>query len=164
MIAQSAFRCSLFDTVCSASRGPPLAVGVAGFTALTASFALAPSALRFSSSSCTVRAEASSFLCRGVDAKTRRDESRSNEDGEGRARRVCAVHVRREHGTKPGRKSSRLANMLYVLIEGPKLLRRPSPSPSVAVNPMAGHVYGCWRLPVWARRKRVSECEFKLRQ
>jgi hypothetical protein len=116
MIAQSAFLCSLFDTVCSASSGPPLAVGVGGLTALTGSFpALPPSALRFSSSSCTVRAAASSFLCRGVDAKTRREESRSSEDGEGRARRVCAVW--REHGTKPGRKSSRLANMLYVLTE-----------------------------------------------
>ena len=132
MIAQSAFLCSLFDTVCSASSGPPLAVGVAGFTAFTASFAIPPSsALRFSNSSCTVRAAASSFLCRGVDAKTRRDESRSNEDGEGRARRVCAVW--REQGTKPGRKSSRLANMLDVLIEEMKLLQRPSP----AVYPMA---------------------------
>jgi hypothetical protein len=114
MIAQSAFLCSLFDTVCSASSGPPLAVGVAGFTAFTGSL-LAPSALRFSSSDCTVRAEASSFLCRGVDAKTRRDEWRSSEDGEGRARTVWAVW--REHGTKPGRKSSRLANMFDVLVE-----------------------------------------------
>lgn len=111
MIAQSAFLCSLFDTVCSASRGPPLAVGVGGITTVLAgSFGPVPSALRCSSSFCTVRASASSFLCRGVDAKTRREESRSNGDGEGQARRVLAVW--REHGTKPGRKSSRLANML----------------------------------------------------
>jgi hypothetical protein len=88
MIAQSAFLCSLFDTVCSASSGPPLTVGEAGFAVFTASFVGAPSALRFSSSSCTVRADASSFLCRGVDVKTRREESRRSSDGEGRARIV----------------------------------------------------------------------------
>jgi hypothetical protein len=49
MIAQSAFLCSLFDTVCSASNGPPLAVAEAGPVGLTASFAVFASDFDFSS-------------------------------------------------------------------------------------------------------------------
>jgi hypothetical protein len=112
MIAQSAFLCSLFDTVCSASSGPPFAVAEAGSVGLAASFAVFASTFALSSSLCTVRAWASSFLCRGVDAKTRREESRSIELGDCRRRRVWPVL--REHDTKPGRKSSRLVNILLV--------------------------------------------------
>jgi hypothetical protein len=110
MIAQSAFLCSLFDTVCSASRGPPLAVADAGLVGLAASFAPFAPTSDFSGSGCAVRAWVSSFLCRGVDANTRRDESRSSKVGDCRGRK--ARPVLREHDTKPGRKSSRLVNML----------------------------------------------------
>jgi hypothetical protein len=125
MIAQSAFLCSLFDTVCSASSGPPFAVAEAGPVGLAASFAVFKSTFDFSSSLCTVRAWASSFLCRGVDAKTRRNESRSIELGGCRRRSVWPVL--REHDTKPGRKSSRLVNILLVFdVSVPKGV---SPSP-----------------------------------
>lgn len=124
IIAQSAFLCSLFDTVCSASKGPPLAVADAGPVGLAASFAAFASTLGFSSSTAAVRAWASSFLCRGVDAKTRREESRSSSVGDCRERN--AGPVLREHETKPGRKSSRLVNMVFVLAGAQRRLWRRS--------------------------------------
>ena len=50
IIAQSAFLCSLFDTVCSASKGPPFAVADAGPAGLATSFAAFASTFGFSSS------------------------------------------------------------------------------------------------------------------
>ena len=115
IIAQSAFRCSLFDTVCSASKGPPFAVADAGPAGLATSFAAFASTFGFSRSTAAgVRAWASSFLCRGVDAKTRREESRSSSVGDCRERSVGPVL--REHETKPGRKSSRPVNMVVLVL------------------------------------------------
>lgn len=68
IMAQSAFLCSLFETVCSASRGSFFVSGFAASLFLTTF-----SGPTFSSAGCfcAVLALASSFLCRGVVAKTR---------------------------------------------------------------------------------------------
>jgi len=116
MIAQSAFLCSLFDTICSASSGSFLDAGSAGLSsALMLSGLMLSSAAGFRSTSCCiVRALASSFLCRGVDVKTRRERSSKREADAGALRRASTVW--REHGTKPGRASSRLASILSNII------------------------------------------------
>lgn len=75
MIAQSAFLCSLFDTVCSASSGSFFGAGLdvcpvfttpCGPSSSSDGFLVCPSV-----SFCTVLARASSLRCRGVVAKIR---------------------------------------------------------------------------------------------
>lgn len=73
MMAQSALRCSLLETVCSAKSGSVFTAGAVDFCGFTA-----PSGPTFSSpgcfvagSVCATRARASSFLCRGVLANMR---------------------------------------------------------------------------------------------
>jgi len=115
MIAQSAFLCSLFETVCSASKGSVFgsAVGLAAFfSACTLSGLILSSIAGLRSTSCcTVRARVSSFLCPDVDAKTRRDRSSKRDDATRPGRKTLAVWL--EHGTKPGRASSRLASIFF---------------------------------------------------
>jgi hypothetical protein len=72
IMAQFAFRCSRFDTVCSASNGSLLVVGCAGCSGFTVSGFMLSSSIRLSCPTlcCTACVLESSLQCLGVVAKT----------------------------------------------------------------------------------------------